>query len=474
MSLYEISSKKIIVPQNLAKIPVRAEYDLIVAGGGVAGISAAIAAGREGVKTLLIERNGFLGGTATAAAMAILGAPYSHAHGIYREICDRLIEAGGGSLAKTCVVFDPEVFKWVVLEMLNEAGVTVMPYTVVVDAILDENRTVKGLVICNKQGQEAILSKVTIDCTGDADVAYYSGAQYQMGREKDEKMRPLTLIFRIGNVDFEKLKAYADKHPEKFSNQPDKNLFDLENNAIRLFGFFEELERARSKGEITGDIHYLRFEGGNVKAKTLFLNTTRVYHKDGTNAEHLFQSDVEARKQIDELLAFLRKYVPGCEDCVLLDTANNLGVRETRRIIGEFIFDEEHVASKTLFPDRIAVNYQYGLVGAPMHSPDGGEGSMKDSRERGGVKAFLHGYSLPYRILIPKGINSLLVAGRCLSVTHLGDHWTRPMPTCMITGQAAGVAAALAIKTGLQPRDLKISDLQEALRSQKINLEKFK
>jgi hypothetical protein len=117
------------------------------------------------------------------------------------------------------------------------------------------------------------------------------------------------------------------------------------------------------------------------------------------------------------------------------------------------------------------VNYQFGLLGTPMHSPDGDEGSLKDSRERGGKKAFLHGYSLPYRILLPKKVNSLLVAGRCISVTHMGDHWTRPMPVCMTTGHAAGAAAALAAKSSRQPRELEIVELQAVLRKQQVNLE---
>ncbi len=459
------------VIQEERSIPVIGDYQVAVAGGGVAGIAAALAAARSGAKTVLIERNGFLGGTATAAAMAVLSAPYDYAHGIYRELCDRLITAGGGYPSKVAVMFDPEIFKFETLKMLDEAGVTIMPYTFVNDALVESGNRVRGLVVNVKQGCAAVRSEVTVDCTGDGDIAFYSGAEYQKGRESDGLMRPLTLIFRIGNVNFQALAEHLRRHPEEFSSQPDKNLLDLEHNLIRLFGFFKPLAEARAKGEISGDLHYIRFEGGNIKSGTVFINTTRVYRKDGLDPGDLIRSELEARQQMNELLHFFRKYVPGCEDCVLIDSAPALGVRETRRIRGEVIFDESDVVAKTLFPDRITVNYQYGLVGAPMHSPDGGEGSLADSRERGEVKAFLHGYSLPYRALLPRRIDSLLVAGRCLSTTHDGDHWTRPMPVCITTGQAAGVAAALSALSGIEPRQLDIAKLQQALKNQNVNLE---
>ena len=471
MNLYPGISGGKTIRQSERDIPVLGEFEVTVGGGGVAGIAAALAAARCGAKTLLIERYGFLGGTATAAAMTILSAPYDYAHGIYREICDRLIAAGGGYPSKATVIFDPEIFKGVTLKLLHEAGVKIMPYTWISDAVVADGCRVWGLVINSKQGCGAVRSAVTVDCTGDGDIAFYSGAEYQKGREKDGLMRPVTLIFRIGNVKFQALAEHVSRHPEDFSSQPDKNLLDLDRNLIRLFGFFKPLEEARRKGEISDDLHYIRFEGGNVKAGTVFINTTRVYQKDGTNPDDLAQGEMEARRQIDELLRFFRKYVPGCEDCVLIDSACTLGVRETRRILGETIFDESDVAAQTLFPDRIAVNYQYGLIGAPMHSPDGGEGSPADWRERGEEKAFLHGYSLPYRALLPRRIDSLLVAGRCLSTTHQGDHWTRPMPVCMTTGQAAGVAGALSALSGTEPRRLNIARLQEALKGQNVNLE---
>lgn len=449
------------------EIPVALDVDVVVTGGGMAGLAAAVAAGRHGARTLLIERDGFLGGAATGAMMALMGSASYLAHGLSKELSDRLI-ASGGAVGGAFTQFDPEYFKQVSLEMIQEAGVELRFHTVVLEAITREGRT-RGVIIHTKRGLQAILSKVAIDASGDADVAVSAGAPFVTGQERDGKMRPISLLFRLGGVDCQAVLDFVKAHPEQFTPDPNRNVIDPESGLIRIEGFYGIMEEVRQRGEVDQNIHYLRFEHCHLDKGIVLVNNTRVYGVDGTKPEDLTLSQIKAREQMFQLLAVVRKYIPGCEKAFLIDSAPTLGIRETRRVIGDYVLTEEDIATHTQFTDVVTEEHQRGVPGHEAHNPDAGEGSSKDVRYREHVWQ-VYDYEIPYRSLLPQGVEGLLVAGRCMSSNHQADGWTRLEPVCVMTGQAAGTAAALATAKGVAPRSLPAIDLQAALAADGVRL----
>lgn len=447
-------------------LPVAAVADVVVAGGGTAGLGAALAAARQGASTVLVERNGFPGGVATAAMMSIFLSHRSRLSGISAEIVEEM-ERREGCVAGRVINFDPETLKEVGLELLESAGVKLLIYSWAV-APLIEGETVRGVIVENKGGRSALLAGTTIDCTGDADLAFRAGVPTVKGREADGKMRPISLIFRMGNIDFGALVEYARSHPEQFTRDPNFQVLDLERGVVRISGFFDLVAEGRRRGELSDDCHYLRFEGVDVRRGICFVNNTRVYRVDGTSAWELTRAALVARRQIHSLVDFVRKHVPGCRNAFLLDTATDLGVRETRRIRGEYVLDETDIVANRVFEDRVVHFYNHlVLPGIDVHSPDAGEGSAGDSHARTDIH-LERSFYIPYRSLVPQKVEGLLVAGRSISQTHDADKWTRLMPCCMEIGQAAGTAAAVAADQGVVPRAVSVRRVQEALARQGV------
>lgn len=447
-------------------IPVFAEVDVVVAGGGPAGLGAAIAAARNGANTMLVERLSFLGGVATAAPMPVLNVPLKTLSGISRELFDRLV-ADGGAAAGPLVSFDPEMLKEVALDMAIQAGVKMLFYTWVVAPIADGEH-IRGIVIENKSGRQAILAKTVIDCTGDADVAARMGVPFVKGRESDGKMRPVTILFRMGNVDVRKVVEYSRTHPEEFTADRNKNVLDVDHNVVRIEGFYATVKRAREKGELDKDCHYLRMEGVSVDKRIVFINTVRVYNIDGTNAADLSSAEIEARRQMRQLAAFIKKYIPGCEDAFVVDSAVSIGVRETRRIRGDYLLTREDCFDHKQFEDGIVQLHRRVVPGQEIHSPDGGEGSENDRSRK--VEGEERVFEIPYRSLLPKNAEGLLVAGRSISGTHDADAWFRGIYSCIQMGQGAGTGAALAIQSGVAPRLVDVQALRQRLAAQGVNL----
>ena len=239
---------------------------------------------------------------------------------------------------------------------------------------------------------------------------------------------------------------------------------------MRLDGFFSLTEAARARGEIHKNCHYLRLHGIIRSGRgVITINSTRIYNVDGTSAEDLTRSYLEGQRQIQQLAAFLQKSVPGFEESNLLDSAPTLGVRETRRIRGEYLLSELDIATPTIFPDAIARVYAHVPTGVEIHSPDAGEGGANDIYVRG-LKLDMREFFVPYRSLVPLQIEGLLVGGRCISVTHEADSSTRTQPVCMSTGQAAGIAAAISSQKGGQPRQLDVQLVQQELLRQGVDL----
>jgi hypothetical protein len=454
------------------RIPVAGRYDVLVCGGGSAGVAAAVGAARTGASTLLVELNGFLGGVATAGLVSEFGgqAGYAHMSGVAKEMADRMIAAGQATPGRFRTSFDAEAFKQTALEMLREAGAQVLLYTLIADAIVADG-AIQGVVIENKSGRQALLAGTVVDATGDADVAARAGARVVKGRETDGRMRPISLFFRVGNIDVETLLRFIRENPGQFAPDPSKNIMDLDRNPpmARPLGFFDLVREAKAKGDYPEECHYLRVDNLNLAQGIATINATRAYDMDGTRAEDLTRAYVTGMEQMTKIIGFLQAYVPGFSRCYLIDTASTLGVRETRRILGDYVLTEDDIAQGRAFPDTIGVPGYRHTPGLPVHSPDGKEGAESDVGNRKAIDE-LFVYAIPYRCLLPSGIDDLLVAGRCISATHAADGYTRVIPSCMLTGQAAGTAAALAVKAGVPPRQVSIPDLQRHLANQGVRL----
>lgn len=460
-----VDGGRVIEPRR--ELPVAAEVDVLVAGGGPAGLGAAVAAAREGANTLLIEQNAFLGGVATATKMAMFMSSRENMSGLTGELVDRLVARGGADVG-TLTSFDVESFKEVALELVEESGARLLLYTSVVAPIMAGN-VARGVVVENKSGRQAILAKVVIDCTGDADVAYRAGVPCVLGREKDGKTRPITLLFRLGGVDVRKVVEFARAHPEDFTPDPRRHVLDLEDGLVRISGFFQEVKAARERGELDKDCHYVRLEGVQVERGMLYVNTTRVYGLDGSNAWDLTRAELEARKQMRQLLPFLKREIPGLENAFVVETSTHIGVRETRRIRGEYVFDEGDVVAGRTWEDTILGLKRRHKPGDAMHSPDAGEGADTDDHNRQ-MGTPLVPFEVPYRSLVPLEVDGLLVAGRSISQTHSGDMYTRGMYTCILLGQAAGVGAAISLRQGVRPREADRLTVQKALVRQGVRL----
>jgi hypothetical protein len=461
-------------------IPVAAEADVVVAGGGPSGIAAALGAARAGAAVALVEQSSFLGGVATGAMMAAFVGS-SHAVGVGAEIIARLAERGaaprwpGPAGRSQTTPFDPEALKSIALEMVSEAGVQLWLYTNAAAPAMIDGR-VGGLITESKAGRQAVLGARVIDCTGDADIAVAAGAPFMKGRESDGAMRPFALIFRIGGLDVDALARYAEEHPEEIQPQHRHGTrlrAGSEEVITRISGFYELVEEAKARGEYPPDLHYFRLENLWVQRGTAICNTTRVYGVDGTDPRDLTRAEVAARAQVECLIGFIRRSLPGGENVFLIGVAPRLGVRETRRIVGEYSLTDDDAYGDARFDDAI-LEFHSRLVKRPrppeldVHMPEPIEGSPQDLLERypERVPTEEHRFQIPYRVLLPRGLDNVLVAGRTISVSHMIDSWTRNMFICMRTGQVAGVAAALSARGGVQPREVAFTALRDELTRQ--------
>ena len=464
--MYQSSESRLTFQQT--SVPIHSRVDVLVCGGGVAGIAAAVSAARAGAKTLLIERAGFLGGTATGSAMGLIVIPANELTGFPREFFSRLAAEQGAGLGDV-VPWDIEAYKITAMEMLLESGAQVLLYTTVSEPLV-RNQAIEGVVIENKSGRQAILAKVVIDTTGDGDVAARAGIPFVKGREEDGAMRPTTVMGRIGNIDLRAFKNYIDTHPEDFAQDDGRRVVDLESGIVRIDGFFSIVEKAKKAGLLAADapIHYLRFSGVNkpehVDRAVLICNSTRVYGVDGTNAGDVTRAEIEGRRQLRSVVRFCQALLPGFEQSFLVDTSAFLGVRETRRIQGRYTLTYPDIANGERFGDSVALMTSVDYGTAEIHGPDHGHEGSKDDVWARKLSLKLMRFEFPLGCMVPAGFAGLVVAGRCASFTHDVDKFARNMAPTGLMGQAAGrFAALMAANPAADWRRLPVNELREAL-----------
>jgi hypothetical protein len=456
-----------VVAEPRGEIPVTGEFDVVVCGGGPAGFGAALAARRTGAETLLIEKNGVLGGAATAVLMNAWNCPAESMNGVAREVTDKLL-AGGKASTGPLVNFDPEALLDLMLDLLLGAGVRLLLYTWVAEPLMDGNR-VRRVIIQSKSGRQAILAKTVVAATGDADLAHAAGCPTVKGREADNKMRPVNTLLRMGGIDIEELLRFCRENPEQFQMYGAHHITDPESPVIRLSGFYGLIDEGRKTGEVPEEVFYLRLEGVDVPRGTLTMNSARVYEVDGTDMWDITRGDIESRKQNRRLFNFVKKHVPGCQDAFVISTSTNLGVRETRRIRGEHLLTGDELTDDSTHATSVGRLWRYVFAGYKGHSPDGREGAP-ESRQHTGIEGPLRWFEVPYGILVPKEVDGLTVGGRIISQTHEADQWTRRQYACMVTGQAAGAAAALSAIIGAAPRNLDVALVQKELIRQGVDI----
>lgn len=436
--------KKYLEPSR--SIPVKEEVDVLVVGAGPAGFSAAVNAARQGVRVMLIEQSGTVGGIATAGLM-------SHWTGqtqgpFYEELLTRAKDCSDAEADEQVEVgyrkqlINHEKLKTVMLEMLMESGVILQLYTFACDVIM-YGKVAAGVITESKSGREVILAKVVIDATGDGDIAAKAGAPYVKGRQPDGKMQPMTLMFRVGGVDYSRA-VFITKFEDSVM-LPQGDLQTLGRKHIPHPAGHILLYRSSLPGVVT-------------------CNMTNSIQVDGTRAEDLTKAEITCRGQMDVIVRFLREYVPGYENCYIVSCASIIGVRETRHFVGDNTLTEQDILSARVFDDWIVTRAHFNF---DVHNVSGA------GLDETGVQAEFkqqQGYTIPYGCFLPKGVEDLLLAGRNISGTHMAHSSYRAMPICVNMGQGAGVAAALSAKKGIYPRNLDVKVIQEVLKMNGVEI----
>lgn len=414
-------------------IPVLGSYDAIVVGSGPSGIGAAVTAGRNGIKVLLIEYSGSVGGISTSGLMSHwTGSVNSN---LYEEVLQRAADKNPFNNGVRQIEIDPELLKNVYYEMLEEANVEILLYSLVCD-VITEDSTVKGVIVQNKTGRSAYYAKTVIDCSGDGDAAYYSNAEYFKGREEDGAMQPATLMFKIGGVDMERAAL-----PGSFETTVETPQGELQKLASQIL--------PKPAG------HVLLYKSTIPSIVT--CNMTNITGIDGTKAEDLTRAELICRSQMKPIVDFLHKYVPGYEKCYIISAASLIGIRETRHFRGVKQISEEDIINARVFDDWVVKDAYFNF---DVHNIVG------SGLDKTGVqKKFTQskGYTIPYGCLVPIKVDGLLLSGRNISGTHMAHSNFRAMPICLAIGAAGGAAAALSVKENKKLRDVEPQKIQQLL-----------
>lgn len=433
-------------------------YDVVVVGGGPAGVCAAIAAARNGAKTLIVEQGNCLGGMATQGLVGPFMTCFDKSGrkqiitGLFEEIVSEMVARGGalhprgvraGTAYTAWIVrghdhvtpFDSETLKFVLDDKVAEAGVDVLYHATFMRARMDDC-CVTGVEVLTKGGVWRLDAKVVVDATGDGDVAFDAGAPCVSGDpERNGMMQPCTTFFRVSSLPLELVKKWrADHHGQRL--------------------FAAEVRKAKEAGEWTIPRPHINCYLTPRKDEW-FVNVSRMNGVDPTDPQQLSDAESFGRRQVREVMNLFNKYIS--KDIRLSALATTLGIRESRHVLGETVVDQADILGGRVPNDSIAL-CAYAI---DLHGGKGASGTLFLTVEKGEY------YGIPYRALVPQAVENLLVAGRCISATSVAAASLRVMPPAMATGQAAGTAAALCVKSGVSPRDLDVSTLIGALRSQK-------
>ena len=418
------------------QIPVIADVDVLVCGGGPAGIGAAIRAARLGASTMIVESLGCLGGIATSGMMSHWGGRSSSKvmQEIFALAYDKAKDIGWAqeNECKTNTIYH-DIQKIVLDEMFVKENIKVLYYTMVCKAAL-ENGAIIGVIVENKSGRGFIKAKRVVDSTGDGDVAASAGVPYFKGRETDGRMQPCTIMFNVGGVDFERA-----VFPPSFETTVETEKGELQALARELLPF--------PAG------HVLLYK--QPMPGTVCCNMTNAIEVDGTDAESLTKGVFTCRSQIVPIIKFLREYVPGYENCWLMSSASLIGIRETRHFEGLETLDKDDILEAKYYENwvvrRAHFNFDvHNLTGASLDKT-GAQKHFKQSND----------YTIPYGCLLPKNVENLLLSGRNISGSHMAHSNFRIMSVCIALGEAAGTAAALSIKQNKKLRDVDAKDIQE-------------
>lgn len=423
------------------EIPVYKRFDVIVCGAGPAGICAAVAAARQGAKVALLERYGVPGGNLTCGHVGpILGMV---GKGTMRDELMALLEVPDNDMiGRVGVAHDMQRAKTVLTEFIHHENIEVYLQTMAADALVEDHR-VTGVVISTKEGLLALEGKVVVDATGDGDVAAFAGCQIEKGRE-DGLMQPVTLEFTLDNVDEDRgVICIGDVDDVAFNGQR----------------FLDYCKQCAQKGMLPEHLAAVRMHPTVHKGERQ-VNTTQANGVDSTKIEDLYPAELALRGQIDTLIRFFRENLPGYENCKYIASGTTTGIRESRRVVGEYLITAEELAAGKRFDDVVVHRAEFIV---DIHNP-AGAGQAEEKIQ------YVVPYDLPYGCFVPKGVDGLMTAGRCISGTHRAHASYRVMSICMAMGQAVGVAAALCARQGCQPRELDVKALQKELAALGVEL----
>lgn len=439
-------------------IPVMAETDVLVIGSGPGGLSASLAAAREGVDTMLLERFGCFGGNITQAGVESI-AWYRHektveAGGIGIEFEKRAKEMGGSRKEPQSLshALDTEMFKYVADKMVQEAGIVPVLHCLGVEAIMEGN-ILKGIITESKSGRQAIMAKRIIDATGDADIVRLVGAPYL--KAPREELLGVTVTFGCSGVDVARFLEYVKQNPSRLGDWDEiEQTTDKENDLFSPY-IEEPFNKAKAAGEIPENAWIKGTWSSLTEAgEATYLNLVVVSGIDPTDVWDLTKAEIECRQLVMWALNAMKKYTPGFEKAKLRTFCSSLGVRESRKIIGDYNLTEYDVKNEARFEDSIGIFPEfldgYGVVIIPTTG---------------------RYFQVPYGIIIPQKVENLLVAGRCVAGDKISHAATRQMMCCAVTGQGAGVAAAISLKDNVSCRAAGISKIQKVLKKQGVRIE---